>query len=247
MWGKWVTEIKCFDQDQRSGVGEDENQLRIKKNKKREITLGRVEWAQGDMVAAVGTVRCGCKSSIPQKPECFRSHSEGPMTETQWELGVNNYPTWEAIAACTSPGLTCKNSDGLNPCLHPHWPKHKVFGRFGGLHSSGALPALPSTRMCIRSSLYPSRQLHDSFPYSGHHKCWVLQEIPISSPPEILHSLAQRSQHAASAYLWWGIAVVLRAALEKSWSLLASSLTHQVFNTFLTSVSSQNLEVRGGF
>lgn len=43
MWGKWVTEIKCFDQDQRRGVGEDENQLRIKKNKKREITLGRVE------------------------------------------------------------------------------------------------------------------------------------------------------------------------------------------------------------
>lgn len=127
----------------------------LKKNKKREITLGRVEWAQGDMVAAVGTVRCGCKSSIPQKPECFRSHSEGPMTETQWELGVNNYPTWEAIAACTSPGLTCKNSDGLNPCLHPHWPKHKVFGRFGGLHSSGALPALPSTRMCIRSLSTP--------------------------------------------------------------------------------------------
>lgn len=42
IWGKWVTEIKCFDQDQRRGVGVGENLLWIKKTKREKLCWG--EW-----------------------------------------------------------------------------------------------------------------------------------------------------------------------------------------------------------
>lgn len=34
LWGKWVAEIKCFDQHQRKDVREDESLLRITKQEK---------------------------------------------------------------------------------------------------------------------------------------------------------------------------------------------------------------------
>lgn len=203
------------------------------------------------MVAAVGSVRCGCKSSIPQKPECFWCHSEMPMAETQWNLDVNNYSHMRSCCCLYKSWTLLQKLRGFEPLSPSPLTKTQSTQKVWWAAQQWGSPSfsidLCFTRMYIRSSLHPSRQLHDSFPYSGRHKCWVPQEIPISSPPEILHSLAQRSQHAASAYLWWGIAVVLRAAPEKSWLLLASSLAQQVFNTFLTSISCQNLEVSGVF
>lgn len=193
--------------------------------------LGRMEWAQADMVGAVGTVRCGCnKSSIPQKPERFQSQEcQWLRLSESWVLIIT--PTWDVIAACTSPGLL-KKLRWFEP-LSPS-PLTKT-QRFGGL--GGALPALLSTCASPERTFTllptPPGSCMICFPYSGHQKCWVPQEIPISSPPEILHSLAQRSQHAASAYLWWGIAVVLRAApenLDCCWHLhsLTRYLTHSL-------------------
>lgn len=149
-WGKWVTEIKCFDQDQRRGV---RGLKPAWDNKSRQIMLR--EWAEHrePSLMLLGPARSGCKPPCPQlpiqKPECCWSRSEALMAETWWELGVNNYlprPREELLQLVVQVlGSLAKTQMVWTPLPIPNSPKCKVLGGSGEQHGSGALPALPST------------------------------------------------------------------------------------------------------
>lgn len=143
--------------------------------------LERMKWAQGYMVAAVGTVRCGCKSSCK---------NQSAFWSAKLELGVNNY-SHKLLLLVQVLGSLAKLQMVWSPLPIPTDQNMNYLEGMEGCTAAGLsqlFHRLCFTRMYIQSSLHPFKQLHDSFLHSGHHKCWLPQEIPISSPPEILQS-----------------------------------------------------------
>lgn len=204
----------------------------------------------------LGPAGYGCKPLYPQLPikTGVLLVSEVLMAETQWELSLNNYlphPCGKLLQLMQVLISLAKNSHGLNPSPHPHWPKLKVLGGFGELHGSRALPALPSTCawpeyrlsvLCTPPGRYvivfhilsnTSAEYHGKYQdISPRDSLWSGSEVTACL---LLHICGEELQ------LHWEL---LWKNLGCCWHLLSLTryLTH-----FLANIPSQNLEVSGGF